>query len=72
MERITRKEWGIEDTGLTPSARAEKKPVTLREGKLGSENPSLKGCVGRATLAYQGRIETGLPGRGNSSGPKGR
>ena len=73
MERITRKEWGIEDIGTIPSARAGNKPATLREGKLGSENPSSEGYVGGATLPYQGWIETGLPGRGHRySGPKGR
>ena len=47
--------------------------MTLREGKLGSENRSLEGYVGGATLPYQGRIEIGVPGRGHrASGPKGR
>ena len=36
----TRKEWCIEDIGITPSAGAGKKLVTLGERKLGSENPS--------------------------------
>ena len=36
VERMTRKKLGIEDIGVTPSVRAGKKPVTLREGKLGT------------------------------------
>ena len=40
VERTTRKEWGIEDIGNAPSVRVGQKPVTLREGELGSENPS--------------------------------
>ena len=37
----TRKEWGIEEKGIGPSARAGQKPVSLKEGKLESKDPGI-------------------------------
>ena len=42
VERITRKEWGIEDIGMTPSSRAGTKSVTLKGGKAGVREPKLR------------------------------
>ena len=71
MERTTRKEWGIEDIGITPSARAEKKPVTLREGKQGSENPSFQRDtrVGLLSLIRAG-LKPMYLGEGIARGPR--
>ena len=40
MERTISKEWSMQDIGIAPSVSAGQKPVHLREGKLGSKNPS--------------------------------
>ena len=38
MERTIRKEWDMEDIGIAPS-KAGQKPVILREGKAGVQEP---------------------------------
>ena len=57
MERTIRKEWGMEEMGIIPSARAGNKPVILREGKLGSENLAFRGMSG---WGYAPCIRAGL------------
>ena len=42
VERTIRKEWDMEDIVIAPSARAGKKPVILRERKLGPKTLALE------------------------------
>ena len=73
MMWITSVKREVQELGVTPSARAKLEPVSLRQRKLWSRDPSFRGIIGvELIFSYQGRIEIGFSEGGERSGHDGR